>query len=370
MLRLFKASRGEFFAPQMAAGVLMAALALPSPALSQPKTIDEIANYTGADRQAMLEAGARKEGTVLIYTPGTQTKPLRELFRKKYPYVDLKVYQGSSSTMVRRGLEEYKAGRFIADGFAIGTGYLRILMENNVLRPYRTPLSKKYKKEAIGPKNHWIITRESYLGLGFNTKETKAADLPQTYEDLIKPKFKGKLAISGRKGTLNHWVGMLQMAMGDKYLGKLANQNWTVHSISGKAFSNLIVAGEIPFGPAVYNSHMANSKSKGANVGWKSLGPVFSTVAGVGLARNAPSPHAALLYADIYNSKEGQRMMQSFGYASARLDMTNPDKPNGKIYYLTERDDYSQKYIEWGKIAKKVFAKAKKVKGKKKKKKK
>jgi iron(III) transport system substrate-binding protein len=367
---LFKASRGEFFAPQIAAGVLMAALALPSEALSQSKTIEQIANYTGADRQAMLEAGARKEGTVLIYTPGTQTKPLRELFRKLYPYVDLKVYQGSSASMVRRGLEEYKAERFIADGFAVGTGYLRILMENKVLRPYRTPMEKDFKKEAIGPKNHWIITRESYLGLGYNTKETKAADLPQNYDDLLKPEFKGKLAISGRSGTLNHWVGMLQIVKGDKYLGKLANQNWTVHSISGKAFSNLIVAGEIAFGPAVYNSHMANSKSKGASVGWKSLGPVFSTVAGVGLASKAPHPHAALLYADVYHSKEGQRLMQSFGYASARLDLDNADKPAGKIHYLTERPDYSEKYNEWGKISKKVFAKAKVIKKKKKKKKK
>src|SRR6516162_3108482 len=48
----------------------------PEPADAQQPAVERIANYAGADRQAMLEAGARREGGVLLYTTGTQIKPL------------------------------------------------------------------------------------------------------------------------------------------------------------------------------------------------------------------------------------------------------------------------------------------------------
>jgi hypothetical protein len=35
---------------------------------AQPVGVEAIANYTGADRQRILEAGARREGSLLLYT--------------------------------------------------------------------------------------------------------------------------------------------------------------------------------------------------------------------------------------------------------------------------------------------------------------
>src|SRR5436190_1174375 len=42
----------------------------------QPATVEAVANYGGADRQKVLEDGARREGNLLLYTTGTQIKPL------------------------------------------------------------------------------------------------------------------------------------------------------------------------------------------------------------------------------------------------------------------------------------------------------
>ena len=41
-------------------------------AAAEPQSVAEIATYTGADRQRLLEAGARKEGALMIYMTGTQ----------------------------------------------------------------------------------------------------------------------------------------------------------------------------------------------------------------------------------------------------------------------------------------------------------
>src|SRR5216684_1768536 len=47
----------------------------------------DIANYTAPDRQRMLEEGARREGELVLYTTGTQTRPLMDRFSQKYPFI-------------------------------------------------------------------------------------------------------------------------------------------------------------------------------------------------------------------------------------------------------------------------------------------
>src|SRR5207302_2114664 len=53
-------------------------------------TTDEILNYKAPDRQQVLEDGARREGTVVIYSGmivNQLLRPLTEAFEKKYPYI-------------------------------------------------------------------------------------------------------------------------------------------------------------------------------------------------------------------------------------------------------------------------------------------
>ena len=58
-------------------------------AQAAPRTVAEVAQYEGADRQAVLEAGAKKEGQVQLYTVGTQTQPVLDAFMAKYPFIRL-----------------------------------------------------------------------------------------------------------------------------------------------------------------------------------------------------------------------------------------------------------------------------------------
>ncbi len=43
---------------------------------------------------------------------------------------------------------------------------------------------------------------------------------------------------------------------------------------------------------------------------WKALDPTFGRPQGIGLAKNAPHPHAALLFADFMLSREGQEIIK------------------------------------------------------------
>ena len=146
----------------------VAAWAALAPSFGQaaaPTSVADVANYAGADRQAVLEAGARKEGTVQLYTTGTQDDPMYDRFREKYPYVKLDAYRAPGTDAARRIIEEYNAGRFTADAIFLNTGALGVIRNGGVLQPYTVPEIAVYKKEAIEPGRHWIYDYQSYLNL-------------------------------------------------------------------------------------------------------------------------------------------------------------------------------------------------------------
>lgn len=333
-------------------GVILAGLAVSAEA--EPASLGEIASYRGADRQAVFESGARKEGTLLVYTIGTQSDPMLKRYQDKYPYVRLEVFRAPTTELTRRILEEYKAGRHIADVFDMSTGGLQIMRDAGYLQPYFTPEMNAYPPEAMEPNKHWVFDYEAYVSLGYNTDAVTPAESPKTYDDLLAPKWKGRMAVTDNGSTLVNWVGATLLVKGEDYLRKLGQQNVTVYNVLGRALSNLVVSGEVAMSPVIYNSHMKNSRAKGAHVAWQALGPVFSNVNALALPKNPPHPFAAMLYIDFTLSKEGQSMRVAIGDDSARLDLAEPEKPK-EILYLTERPDYEREFEQWTTLSKRIF---------------
>lgn len=349
-----------------AAAAFLAALAC-LPAQAAPRTVAEVAQYEGADRQAVLEAGAKKEGEVQLYTVGTQTQPVLDAFMKKYPFIRLGAFRGDASVVARKILEEYQAGRHTVDAIDMNTGGLQPLRDAGHLQSYKSPELLSIRKESIEPSNLWALSYESYLSLGYNTKAIAEKDAPKTYEDLLDPRWQGKMAVPGTT-TFPNWVGAILLdrgkAKGEEFLKKLAQQKIRIYEISGRAVANLVVSGEVPLSPVIYSSHIANSKDEGASVDWLALGPVYSTVGGVALAAKAPNPHAGMLYVDFMLSRDGQIMRQKLGYATARTDLQNKEKPS-KILYLSERPTYNAEFEEWQETARRIFGRGEKLPAKK-----
>ena len=113
---------------------------------------------------------------------------------------------------------------------------------------------------------------------------------------------------------------------------------------------------EVPLSPTIYNAHIANSRDQGAKVAWRPLGAVFAQVGAISIAAKAPHPYAAMLFVDFNLARQGQAMRQKLGYASARTDMENEEKPSQVIYTL-ERPTYEQDFEKWLALATQVFGK-------------
>lgn len=307
----------------------------------------------------MLEAGAKKEGALLVYTTGTQIQPLVERFRQKYPYIHVQLSRAGSASIARQTYQEYKAGVFQVDAFELSSYGLLPLRDENILMPFTSPEGVHFPASAFEAKHHWVSVRESYIGIGYNTKLIAPADAPKTYQDLLDPKWKGRMAISGNPGTAVNWVGAMALTKGADFVRKLGRQKIRVYQITGRALVNLMISGEESISPTTYSSHVEASLTHNAPLAWVAPGPVPVTDTAAALAAKAPHPHAAMLFIDFLMSKEGQKMYIKLGYAPGRSGMTNPNLPPVKKLFLANRPDYLQKYQQWETLYRQAFMQGK-----------
>jgi iron(III) transport system substrate-binding protein len=326
---------------------------IPAAARAASRSVAEIAAYAGPDRQQLLEAGAKAEGALQIYTIGAQTAPLYAAFMKKYPFVKVETFKGDTATVIRRMVEEDRAGSHLVDVIDLNT--LRILRDAGLLQAYKSPELAKYDPAAVEPNRYWAVAYQSYVGLGYNTKLVSDAEAPKTLDDLLDPKWSGKMAIAGPT-TLGNWVGALLRDKDEAFVRKLGTQKIRLIEVIPRAVLNLVIAGEFAMSPMTFSSHAANSAAKGAPVAWRPLGGAYTTRGGVALAAKAPHPNAAMLYIDFELSPEGQGIYRKLGYVSSRVDFPHGAAPT-KIYDLTSEPDYLENYKKWNALGREVFGK-------------
>jgi iron(III) transport system substrate-binding protein len=164
------------------------------------------------------------------------------------------------------------------------------------------------------------------MTLGYNIKMVKANELPKSYEDLLNPRWKGQMMWSTSRGSgAPQFIGNIFLTMGQEagkaYLQKLKQQNIAKSTASARQILDLVIAGEYPMAIQIFNHHAYISKTAGAPVDWQPLEPVTATINSIGLAKNAPHPHAAMLLLDFVLSKKGQKVFQAANYLPAHPEI-------------------------------------------------
>jgi ABC-type Fe3+ transport system substrate-binding protein len=340
--------------PTSSSGASQPPTTAPAQVAGPPNTVADLAQYKGADRTQILENGARTESALLVYATGTQIQPVLDAFTRKYPFVKPQLYQAGSDEVARRAVEEFKAGRNQADAFELAITGLLIPRDTGVLQPYYSPELDNYPSDARDAKGYWVVVRESYTGLGWNTKLVNSLEAPKTYEELLDPRWKGQMAVSGSPSTIANWVGAMVLTYGEPFVQKFSAQQMMVHDVTSRAIADMMISGEVPMSPTTYNSHVAASKAKGAPLEWRPMNPVPVLDTAFALASKSVHPHAALLLADFLLSKLGQEEYAKIGYNSARADLPQESKELQKLY-LSNRPNYIDEFEKWVRLSRKVF---------------
>jgi iron(III) transport system substrate-binding protein len=290
----------------------------------KPRTLDELAAYTGADRQQILLDGAKAEGKVVWYTSLSGVyRELVDAFKRKYPDIAVEVYRAGSTDLGPRLLNEAQAGRYVADALESTPGLLMLLRERGLLKAYTSPELSRYpdeaKTKADGARIYWVTDREAYLGFGYNTRQIAPAEIPKNFQDLLRPELKGKLAVTTESST-SRVVGTLIKYKGEEFVKRLRAQEIRLFKASSAGFLDLIAAGEVAGSFVVFQNQVTVKKEKKAPVDWVPLDAVPTNAGGSAIVANAPHPHAALLFTDFIIGAEGQKLMEQFRYGVAWKD--------------------------------------------------
>jgi iron(III) transport system substrate-binding protein len=283
----------------------------------------DIATYKGADREALILEGAKREGKVAFYSGMIENqalRPMADAFKKKYPFVSIDYYRGDSRSLVLKALTEQRARRVIGDVIE-STGGAEALTKAQAVQPFASPSAASFPPAYIDPKGMWIASRLDYFGMAYNTKTVGAAEAPKTYEQLLDPKWKGAIAWRadsevGAPLFIASVLRTLGKEKGEDYLKKLAAQRIVNYAGSARALVDRVGEGEYKMAVFIYAHHPLISKAKGAPLDTQMLEPVPSTVSTIQLAKNPPHPHAAMLFIDFMLSKEGQDVLREADYMS------------------------------------------------------
>lgn len=316
--------------------------------------IAALAALTGAERQKRLAEGAKKEGVVSIYTsmPLDDMAALTSAFEAKYG-VKAKVWRSGSEKILQRGLLEAKANRFEVDVFETNSPETEVLSREKVLIAGNSPYLNELIPQAIPSHKEWIATRLNIFTCAYNTKLVKKEELPKTYQDLLDPKWKGKLSVEADDSD---WLAETVMKMGEEkglaLFREIARKNAVSVRKGHTLLSNLVASGEVPLALTVYNYKIEQMKNSGAPVDWFALDPTIARPNANGVARNAPHPHAALLFQD-FELTEGQVILgkRDFIPTSTKVPSTLNKMPLTFANPKTTLDD-GQK---WNKIYDDIF---------------
>ena len=283
---------------------------------------EELALYKGADRMKILEEGARKEGQVVMYgtlSPENAVRPLTAAFQKKYPYVQLRNWTGTTAEIMPKILAERRANAQAADVLEWGDGSLPAVKAGAVI-PYYVEALKDIPEQYYDPNGYWVADRVSYFGIGYNTRQIGPNDVPQSWEDLLNPKYKNKMVWrAGSEPGAPLFISNIRRVMGEEkaeeYLKKLSTQN-IVNYTSGSAVAlvNVIGQGEYAMGLNIFANNPIQAAQKGAPTDVKMMDPSPTTVNTFQIVKGAPHPHAGLLFAEFLLSSDGQSVLRDVGY--------------------------------------------------------
>lgn len=263
---------------------------------------------TGATDQAVIEA-AKKEGQVVIWSnTSTDMTRIVKQFHDKYPFIDLKLWDGRSTEITARLAEEAKAGKFTADVLTTSINDTIDLMDKGILKEYNWPAyTQKWSNQ---PNHNFYRTYITNLKLMvYNTDLVPPGDMPKTLDDVKSAKWRGKAIISSSGDVNPLWLAYL-WGDGTKLNWEKSEAYWheLIQNVKPMVVSGykveLVAAGEAALFVSAASITSQTLIDKGAPIAYAPVSPVMSTPFGLSMIKGAPHPNATKLFLDNLVSPE------------------------------------------------------------------
>ena len=314
-----------------------------------------------------LIAAAKKEGELTWYT--TQivnqfARPAAEAFQKKYG-VRVNYIRADSNEVTLRLQNEGKAGRVMADVFD-GTGATAALKAANLVAKYIPESANRLPDRYKDKDGYWVATNLYVLTPGFNTDLVKKGTQPRTFEDLLDPRWRGKIAWnssvtpSGAAGFVGVVLAHMGQEKGLAYLRQLSGQKVVGLQVAARQVLDQVIAGEYAIALNIFNNHAVISAMKGAPSAWIPMEPALAVFSCLSLTAGAPRPNAGKLFIDFLMSEEGQKLYRDADYlpvdpaVQPKDPALRPGDATFRAVFMTPEEIHDN-LPKWGAIYKDIF---------------
>ncbi|WP_405994573.1 ABC transporter substrate-binding protein [Streptomyces sp. NBC_00986] len=292
-------------------------------------TATSVADFGGMD--ALVKA-AKKEGTlhaIALPRDWANYGALIDGFTKKYGIKITDENPDGSSQDEINAVTSRKGQDRAPDVLDLGSSFALSAAQQGLLAPYKVASFDQIPEGQKDPKGQWFNDYGGYISIGCDAKRVKTC--PTTFADLLKPQYKGQVALNGnptKSGSA--FGGVYAAALANKgsfddiqpgldFFAKLKkNGNYTpVESTPAT-----VEKGETPISIDwdYLNAGYADEfKSKG--VDWKVSIPSdgqYAQYYSQAINKDAPHPAAARLWQEYLYSAEGQNLWLK-GYARPAL---------------------------------------------------
>ena len=300
--------------------------------------------------------GAKKEGALVWYMSASieDAQAILLAFNKKYPFLKTDFFRAGSARLFNRIMNEARAGKVLFDLVAVRGLETHQLVKAGLLQPYVSPESAAYPAGFKDSKGYWVDYFDSYNVIGYNTQLVARDQAPKSWEDLLDPKWKGKIALDEENFS---WYGAMTQKWGkektQRYMRALAKQDIQLRN-GQTLIAQLMAAGE--FSVAMVLAHrIEKMKEQGAPVAWvTTLDPVTVSLHPIGIAAKAPHPHAAKLFVDFILSKDGQQLLLSIERTPARPGIDTKMEAK-KLQLFPMPPELGERYEQFQKEFREIF---------------
>ena len=304
--------------------VLVLCKAASTPAASVEERLDQINQLPEKARSETLEREARKEGELIWYAAMASDRAgeLIKVFESKYPFLKVRFQPGGATRQMEQLMVEHRTKKHRADIINTRRSFVGVMAKAGAIARYRTPLRNALREgftDKEGLVNGIYAQPRVFL---FNTQMVGRDKAPQSFEDLLDPRWKDKL---GLDTTDYDWLASLIDFYGRNkaldYAGKLAKQKLNMRR-GPTLLAQLAVAGEFPVVIDAFPEEIMQMKNARAPADFVFSEPFVpvKTPTTISISSGAPHPHAAALFVDFLLSKAGQDVMVAQGRWASRKD--------------------------------------------------
>jgi iron(III) transport system substrate-binding protein len=280
------------------------------------------------------KAATKAEDKVIVYystRPEEGLPPLKKAFETANPGYELRIIRASSSDTVARLITEAQAGRQQADVTELNALPMSQLAKARLLAKLPDSVLSALPDTAKAKDGTYAGTR--YFGhlTPYNTKLVPAAEQPKSYEDFLKPYWKGKFVVGANDVE---WAYQVFAAKGEdegrKFLEQIAAQKPQVRDEGRGALAELVAIGQSRAAIMTLSYHVERRAKKGLPIAGAEWAPPLLNIDWMATFKGAPHPNSTKVFLDWLYSKEGIATDAELGFArigdegtAAALDQPN-----------------------------------------------